>query len=357
MNPAHPFRRLLLVLVATGLLFAGSASASASAPEPEPGDEPDPTDVDDGAVVHSFALLPASENDQLGSRTNFSYSAGAGSVVEDAVTVLNLGNEGLPFRLYATDAFNNESGDFSLLPGDDVPTGVGSWVEFEQETFFLPPGSQVTIEFTMLVPDAAAAGDHSGAILVSSPTVARGEQQEQVTVDRRVGSRLFVRVDGAVEPQLAIENVASSYDHSANPFSGSQTVDFRIENRGNVRLSGAYEVGVAGPLGIGRTTLVPVPFDELLPGEGFDVSVEVQDVPATFALNTVVSLVDVTQGNGGELDPVLRSSTSFAPPITLLLVVLLVVFGLVAWRAYRRHQDPPVVVIGPDERERELQTT
>ncbi len=47
------------------------------------------------------------------------------ATVEDAVTIFNYGNVQLTFRIYGTDARNNEDGQFDLLPGDDTPTAAG----------------------------------------------------------------------------------------------------------------------------------------------------------------------------------------------------------------------------------------
>jgi hypothetical protein len=348
-------------LLATGAVLVASVGVSTSAQGTAPDDsapaEPVITDdaVQPGEVVHSWALAPAGEADGA-TRSSFSYTAAPGTVIEDALTVFNFGNEALPFRIYATDAFNNDDGDFSLLAGEEVPIGIGTWVDIELETLVVNPGRQVTIPFTITVPEGAASGDHAGALLASSPTLSLGEENEVVTLDRRAGSRLFVRVTGEIRPELSIEQLSSEYRQQVNPLSGTSNVTYRVENRGNVRLSGRTAVEIDGPFGLGGASTSPAAFDELLPGEGFDVTAEIGGVEALVLLDTTVTVDGITQGDGEELPPVVRSTSAFAPPITLLLLLLALLFGLIAARAIRRHRNPRVQVIAPGD-ERELQTT
>ncbi|HEX7276794.1 MAG TPA: hypothetical protein VF244_05410, partial [Acidimicrobiales bacterium] len=98
-----------------------------------PFEEPDPD-----SVVHSWALAPTmSDGTDGGNRPNLSYEVPAGAEVQDQVTLFNLSNVPLTFRLYATDAYNNTEGTFDLLPADQKPTDVGTWVTLPQDSITL----------------------------------------------------------------------------------------------------------------------------------------------------------------------------------------------------------------------------
>jgi hypothetical protein len=337
------FGALLLVALAVP-----SSPVSASTPQP-PTSDPTATIPDGPAqpgeeVVHSWALTPGgnTDPDASGNRSQLTYSADPGTTVTDAVTLYNYSNEQLLFRVYATDALNTEDGNFDLLPGKDQPNDVGSWVSVAQENITVEPGRQVTIPITITIPPEATPGDHVGAVVASSPTVSEGDDGQAVLLDRRTGTRLYLRVNGPVTPELAITGVDTTYHQSVNPLAGRATVQFRIENRGNVRVSGKGEVEVSGPFGLGGNT-VPMPdVPELLPGSSMTMIVDVDDVPAMFLASTTVTITptgdDVTgdQSSSG-------SDTTFAPPLSLLMLLLAAVLGLLAWRRIRRYRAAAMV--------------
>ena len=252
----NPWRRL--VLPATTVLVAVAASAvpplPAVASAPPPTDPvaaaPAPTDQPQTGEqeVQSWALIPANDvPDRGGDRPNLTYVVDPGAVINDAVTLLNLGTDALTFRIFATDAFNNADGQFDLLVSDQQPADVGSWVSFAQEMITIPAGKQVTVPITITVPPGASAGDHVGAVLASSPTFGVAENGPVITVDRRTGTRIYLRVNGPLFPELAVTDVKTTYHQAVNPLGGSARVTYRVENRGNVRLGGAAKLTIGGP--------------------------------------------------------------------------------------------------------------
>lgn len=306
-------------------------------------------------IVHSWALAPAgSDNpDEAGNRPNLSFTGDSGSEVPDAVTLYNFSNQQLNFRVYATDAFNNAEGQFDLLPGTEEPTDVGTWVMFAQDFVTVAACEQVTIPITLTIPDNATPGDHSGAVLASNEAVSSGPQGDLVTLDRRTGTRLYVRVGGPLRAELAIEELSTDYRSVLNPLSGSASVSYRIQNRGNVRLSGKHSVSVSGPFGLAKQQVAATDFPELLPGQGVNITTIVDDVPAFGLAFTTVAIEPTAGGDGVVAGESSRKATTFAPPIAVLLVLLLLLFGVLAKRARRRHRTelitPSYVLVPPAE--------
>lgn len=308
-----------------------AAASDFGADDPNAVQGPDPTGPQ---VLESWTLAPASSAEENGNRPNLSYTVEPGGEVKDKVTVYNLGNVPLIFHVYATDAFNGDDGTFSVLAGDKDPVDVGTWLRLDQNDISVPPGKQTTIPFVLKVPRDATPGDHVGAVLASSPTKGNGENGETITVDRRTGTRLFVRVAGDLRAEVGIADLAAEYHHSANSFSGATTVKFRVENRGNVRINGNPVVEVGGPFGmLSKTVRLPA-ISELLPGEHADLSVEVSGVPALFANAVDVSLEPQSDGVDGARGA--AGTTLFAPPISVMLLLLVAVLVLLAMRARRR---------------------
>ena len=364
MRYTHRPRPLLRSFAAMALVgvFALPASAGAgtevpvdpAAPEQSTSGEAGTTpDEAQGEFVQSWTLTPGAGPDggEVGSRANLSYQVAAGTTIQDTVVLFNLGNVPQEYRVYATDAFNNAAGDFDLLPGDENPTDAGSWVQLpsEVEKIVLQPGRQATIPFVVNVPIDAAPGDHVGAIVASSVSLFDNGGGTMVDVDRRTGTRLYVQVDGPLTPELGIANVTTSYAQAANPLSGSATVSFTLENRGNVRLGGQPVVSIAGPFGLAerRVTLPAIP--ELLPGERVDLTAELPEVPALFVGSTTVRIDPLDPANVGDIEVVTADDRIFTPPITFLILLLVLI---IAWRGYiavRRHRKAALAAIAAAE--------
>jgi hypothetical protein len=307
---------------------------------PIPGAETqtDPT----SQITESWTLAPSrSDNpNETGNRPNLSYFAAPGAVIKDSVTVVNFGNVTETFRVYATDAFNDAGGNFALLAGDKKPADVGTWVSIEQENITLLPGKQASFPITIKIPRDAVPGDHVGAILASSPTIGTGTEGQILTLDRRTGTRLYVRVNGDLHPDLEVADVKTEYRHAKSPFGGKAKVTFRIENRGNIRLSATPTVSVSGLFGLDPTKVKLADIPELLPGETVTLTKELTGVPAFMVDFTKVRLAvhGATDARAAE-----GTATTFAPPITLLILALPLVLIVLALRHRgRRTPRPPM---------------
>lgn len=330
---------ITLCAVSTAMLSLNStALAQTPEPTPEPPSVAPPPEAG-GDIVHSWAIGPAGSDDpsQPSDRTVLAYTAVPGSVIDDAVTLYNLGNVDLVFSIYATDAINSADGEPALLSQSDTPTEVGSWVSVSTDSVTLLAGNQITIPIRIVVPNDARPGDHVGAVLASSRT-SEGEEGT-VALDRRTATMIQIRVDGPITTEVAIADLTADYQNSLNPLGGTMTVTYTIENRGDTVVSGTSNVTVGGPFGIGEQSLPPREFSTLLPGGRFVVTEELDDVKATGIVNTKVEVVPEVSGDDVALQAVSRTTSMFAPPVLLLLGALLVLFGVLTVRAVRRHRE------------------
>ncbi|GAB3607387.1 hypothetical protein GCM10027413_27960 [Conyzicola nivalis] len=271
---------------------------------------------------------PASETGPDG-RSRFSYEAAPGQQLTDNYSVSNTGTTSQTMRVFATDAFNTEDGAYGLLETDAEAIDAGAWVTFENGAKFvdvpLAPGESKLVTFTLAVPADASPGDHAAGIVtsVTSP-------QGQILVDRRVATRLYVRVPGELQAALTVGSISSSYESTINPLDGTTTVTFTVRNSGNIALGGNMIVGVKTYFGISAAPIVREELAEMLPRSTRVVTMSVPGVAQLGYLNSYVSLVPTLAENvtsPGPLAVVDRDTVAIAIP--WWLVILLVVGGAV----------------------------
>jgi hypothetical protein len=343
--PASALARTVLAsVVALVLVLVGGAAATAEAAEesrkPAAGD----------AQLQTFGIGPA-DRDGLDRRGAFVYAGPAGTVVEDRVAVLNYTEEPLRTVVYASDAYTTEAGAFDVLAADAEPTDLGAWIDFEPRTVRIPPRSAATgapgqriLPFTLTVPADATPGDHAGGIVASIRSAGDGTTNS-VVVDRRVGTRISMRVSGAVDPRLEVSGLTASYSGTANPAGrGTTTVEYVVRNTGNVALSARQEV-VVGPGFAQSWPSAPVAdLVGLLPGAAVPVTVEVPGTWPLLRMSADVTLVPFTGTSEAPTDlaPVSASVSFWAVPWTAigLLLLLLIAAALLAHRRRGRGAAP-----------------
>jgi len=327
-------RSLIKALAATlvaGALLAGPASAGTP-----PRTDPTPSPAPSGGAA-TFGIQPATQTARDKTRDFFTYQATPGAQKTDYIAVSNYSTSPLKLRIYATDAYNTADGGFTVLPLATKPRDVGLWVSFPTTVVTLQAKSSQILPFTLKVPNDAKPGDHVGGIMLSLTTQAADAKGGQIEVESRVGTRLQVRVPGALKAQLTVSHVSVTYHGSSIPFgSGSVTVSYTVANTGNVRLSGTQKVHVSSLFGGSQPSLPIADVKELLPGEQERVTATVKSVLPSFSSTAHISVVPTPVV--GDIDPVLAavdesSSVATIPWSTILLVLLLGgIGGVWVWR-------------------------
>jgi hypothetical protein len=310
---ARRLARGSVVITAAMIVAAGLSVGSASAPA-----RADDTDGISGT--------PASETGPDG-RSRFSYEVAPGQQVTDNYSVTNTGTTAQVMRVFSTDAFNTEDGSYGLLDTDAEAVDAGAWVTFENGAKFVDvpvaPGESKLVTFTLTVPADASPGDHAAGIVISVTS-----PQGQILVDRRVATRLYVRVPGALQAALTVGSISSSYTATINPLDGTTDVTFTVRNSGNVALGANMVVGVRTYLGIGAAPIVREQLSEMLPRSTRVITMTVPGVAQLGYLNPYVSLAPTIAENTtspGALNVVDRDTVTVATP--WWLIILLVVGG------------------------------
>jgi hypothetical protein len=326
-------RAIPVLLLATCLLAAiavGPASAQQA-----PNDPPAPNS---GVHLESWALAPTgTDPSQPSSRPNLTYTVDPGSTVTDSVSLWNYSDVAMNFHVYATDAYNNRSGEFTLLPGSAKPKDAGNWIVLQTSYLTVPARTRVDIPISITVPAGATPGDHAAGVVAASNTSTGDQGSANAVIERRTGSRVYVRVKGNVNPKLVVENLTTDYSGSFNPLDGKLGVDYTVRNTGNVRLSAKQQLEVKDVLGRTVASRNGKLLEDILPGATVTLHEEFTGVPAALRLTTSVKLIPTASAGSTEAPPASEtySSSAWAIPWTVLLFALL---AFLLWRIYRRYR-------------------
>lgn len=332
--PAPPPRRSaraagMVASVTAGLLLLLSGPAAAAQPDDDDQQRP-------GSDAQTWSVQPADEDGADG-RASFEYLADPGASITDYAQVNNFSEQALTLRVYSQDAANTAGGGFTLLPGDQPPTGVGAWAGLDEQVT-VPARDSVVVPFSLAVPDNATPGDHPGGIVASLVVERTDEEGNPVLVDHRVGSRIYLRVDGELDPVLQVTDVRPHYTTPTLPFTGGAvTVTYTVTNVGNVRLQGDPSLTVRGPFGLGERTVTLAQLSEILPGESVTTTAQVESVWPLVRLSGEVQVRPVPPlADDPTGQPATGHATVWAVPWRELIAVALL--GLAAWWLWWRRR-------------------
>jgi len=166
----------------------------------------------------------------------FTYTAKAGETIDDEALVISTGGEAVTLKLYAADAITAIGGGTAFAGRDEDRTGVRAWVRPSLAEVSLSPGGRQTIPFTVVVPAAAAPGDHVAGLVVEAPPKQGQSGGVQTSVTERVGVAVVVRIAGEAREELALGGICLNQETGSNYF------QVPVANNGNIlsRPSGEF---------------------------------------------------------------------------------------------------------------------
>ena len=319
------------VLVAVAALAVAVAVSTAATPSAAGAD---PTPV-------GFGVSPVErDGDRVGDRALFTFGLPPGGAAEDRVAVLNYATTPMTFQLYAADALNAADGTFALTDGQSAPRDLGAWITLgTADRSVVVPGrtpdgqpGKLVVPVRIAVPANASPGDHGAGIVASLTSLGRNPQSQNVKLEQRVATRVYVRVAGTARPGLQVVSVTPTYLPPAQPWRpGDLVVDYEIVNTGNIRLGYAASMTVRGPFGLGERTVDLSDLPELLPHQGQNGSVTVPDVwpwgPTTVTVIATPKAAVAAADPG--LGPVEKSVSVWAVAWWWWLVLLVVLLLLI----------------------------
>jgi hypothetical protein len=340
MSPATPTRttpipRFLTWMLALLLAAFGSLSTGAAVAASDPAAETAPA----ADTTVTWSVRPADTAEGSG-RPNFAYELAPGGTLADALLVTNRSPAPITLDVYAADGFLTADGALDILPGGEESTDLGSWITIDGPALELASGESAEVPFSLDVPDDVPPGDYAAGIVASMLVTA----ENGTVTERRLGSRIHLRVLGDLAPALSVSDVSVSYDGSINPLdAGAASVTYTLTNTGNTRLAPAVGVSASGPFGwAGVSAFDDAP--ELLPGSSVTRTLEVAGAPALFALTAdVTATAEIVSPGVTAADalpgPVIATGSAVTAAIPwTVLIALVVAAALLAWLLVMRRR-------------------
>jgi len=197
----------------------------------------------------------------------------AGGESTDAITVTNLSETALSLDFAAADAFTNKTGQLTLNAPDKPSRFAGKWIMPQVRTAVIPARSSINVPFTVKVPDNAQPGDYVAGVMASKPQRQTGADGQEVVVESRVATRVYLRVPGKITPQLTVTALAVRRDAPWWDFlDGRVEMNATVTNTGNARMDSAIAATFSGPFGIVLGSTASEKLPQLLPGDSFRLS-------------------------------------------------------------------------------------
>ncbi len=205
-----PSQRLIVGFVVPLLMVLGSGSAAAQQNFP------------------AYTARPADTGIDGRSSVLFSHSIESGSMVVDAVEILNLAPESTEFDVYVVDIVSSATGSPTAAPRGVPPEGAGSWFAVSSDTVEIPSRQSQLVEFTMEVPIGTPPGDYT-AVVVVEPHEAFGEG----TVSTRTRIGLPAQIAVLAEVNLGVDLGAITTVRTDQGI----TINLPVTNTGDVTFS------------------------------------------------------------------------------------------------------------------------
>lgn len=129
----------------------------------------------------------------------FIYELKPGDIYEDSITIVNLSDQNLHFRLYPQDAENisKEKGAFKILDENQVPEDrrfIQKWITMEKDTLDMKPYSKEVIKFTVRIPKDAEKREYAGVVFTHLDPKMRPEEVKREGVTFLIATRVGIRV-------------------------------------------------------------------------------------------------------------------------------------------------------------------
>ena len=255
--------------------------------------------------------------------------ADPGERLRDAVLVENRGSKPIDLVMYPADAAIVKDGAYTVEAMEASDQGMAGWVSLERTRLMLDPGKGARVDFAVEVPEGAAPGDYTGAVVART---ARPLDRDGVLTHLAVGARLYFTVEGTLVKDLRVGAVRVEFDDGRPRFL------LPLRNAGNtiLQVRGTYTIeGIVGNDTEGRLQPPVI----LAPGASFTREVS---WPGGAARGPYIARFVVTYGAG---KPVVRTVTFGSDarwPLIVSLLLIAMAAGLGARNVLiRRRSDLP----------------
>jgi len=171
-----------------------------------------------------------------------SLSVPAGGAKSATISVDNLTDEMISVRAYADDWHYAKQGDGTkeFFPRGTTDFSCSNWITTYPAEFELPPYGHKEVQFTIRVPQDAKGGYYSVIFFESGLGTAQTPEGVSVAVAGRLGSLIYLGVEGTVNKLAAVESLTISRKDKNSP----AQINFIFVNTGNIDITakGTYNI-------------------------------------------------------------------------------------------------------------------
>jgi hypothetical protein len=339
-RPVRLIHRALGVLLLVGAFVFASGDPASAAPSTSPG-APSAA-APNGAT---FGIGPANIK-KIDGRPLLSYLSSPGGQLTDHVALENFASRPVALRVYVVDAVNSADGAIGYQPRSAKRVGAASWLAVSiphlASTVTIAPRSSRILTVSLTVPLNATPGDHAAGIIASLTSKVTSTNGQLVDFEQRVALRTFIRVSGALSPQLSIDNLRASFRGGVTG-RGDAAISYSVRNTGNVKLGGRQRITIRGLAGATGSVPALADIPILLPGGIITVSVTVPKVLEQSRMTAAVTISPLQPQ--GDVDPPAgqaRATVTFwAIPWSVLGALAAVLTSGGLWWWLRRHRRKP----------------
>jgi len=179
--------------------------------------------------------------------------ADPGQRLRSEVSITNESGEAKTFYVYLRDfKSEGEAGGARLIaPGSEEGNYLASWIDITKEGLFLNPGQEMSVPFTVNVPESAGPGGYFGAIVFGTePPRLQQENEDKgagMAIAQQTAALVLLRIKGDVLEDAQVLEFNTDKDFYGTPFNVDFTV--RIENSGNVHIKPFGSISIKNMFG------------------------------------------------------------------------------------------------------------
>jgi hypothetical protein len=284
----------------------------------------------------------------------FTFHAGAGSTITDAVIITNHATTSVELAISPVDGLTGETSGSVYANRQDPVAKAGKWLTPSLAALTLPGQSSRTVSFTVKVPADALPGDHLAGLAVENtqPTTSSNGFAIKQVLRSVIGVLVKVPGKATFVPKLTSLGIKQIGQTSI----GSVTVG--LSNAGLALAKPSLAVSLKGPSGYSRN--ITRDLDTVLPGDAinypfawpdilqkgsYDVTATLTGGGQTVSMSKTVVLGTTLAGVTHPLPKTIVKTQKSAMPIWMLAVVGLAVLSILGFGAStvlrRRHRAPP----------------
>ncbi len=257
-----------------------------------------------------------------------------GQIVQTEVRVRNTTSQFQTIQTLVEDFIIGEDGKTPTpVPSNsDSRWSLASWIEVPNSQTVLPPGVSQSVPIIIRVPENALPGGRYAMVMhqpiVDSQTTLSAAIGGQAGINQRVGTLVYVRVEGAVTEEAHIRNITIPGFSEFGPV----PISFEIENLSDIHIQPITQIRVTNMLGR-EVSELKVESQNIFPYTIRDFKAEWDQV---WGFGRYTAHFMTVYGSQGET--VTASYSFWVLPYKLILTVLVVILALIGmFVAVRRH--------------------